>query len=398
MLQHKSSNVTNNDIQTIIDRNLLGTFPVGFKFACNQVSNPIMVVFEKVCQLMNMVPRHAVHVICSSISTAHKLCSLLSGDAITKQFGVKVVSSTTLPDEQEKIAKLWSDGCLEVLIGTTCTLVGNESNRCRSVLVLGHLYNLTNIVQAVGRLRMPQRHSSGCFEIYLPPLCTKLIEEHNQQDKANSDKLFAKGLLDHGAMKSYNETLTNKSLRDWITTCNACRIVSLSAKFGMHNISDCKVCDVCVNKPVVVLAEKAKKETVANNDNANEATIILKNLELYCMVCGKAECKGELCLSNTDCFKCGGCHYAVHCPADISRVLRGRGCFFCYDIYGRKGYKRHLSHECPTERRLRRLIIDCFQNEVDQVDFERYLTGIVCNNQRFYEFLVRYKKKLDHES
>ncbi len=54
------------------------------------------------------------------------------------------------------VADQWRRGEISVLISTTCALVGNENGKCRHIMIVDQIYDLSNLLQAMGRLRVEQ--------------------------------------------------------------------------------------------------------------------------------------------------------------------------------------------------------------------------------------------------
>eukprot|EP00980_Cylindrotheca_fusiformis_P026307 scaffold15776_cov69-Cylindrotheca_fusiformis.AAC.1 len=96
---------------------------------------------------------NAAHVICAFKRDAHAIESHL------KPFGVnlKQVDSDTPKSEQEKIANMWYHGEFDVLISTTVSLVGNENGRCKTMIIVRPLFDISSLIQVIGRLRPNQR-------------------------------------------------------------------------------------------------------------------------------------------------------------------------------------------------------------------------------------------------
>ena len=98
----------------------------------------------------------AVHVICAT----KEFCSKLSNQIQClnqNNIELRVVSSDTKEEERCKSCREWTLGNFSILVSTTCCLVGNENKKCRSIVGVGHLFNIACLVQACGRLRPSQR-------------------------------------------------------------------------------------------------------------------------------------------------------------------------------------------------------------------------------------------------
>ena len=94
----------------------------------------------------------SVHVICASKDAGIKIYDKLKHDKTAA-----IVTGETLSTDRQQVATQWYIGRVTTLITTTCGLVGNESKNLGAVFVVGPIYNLSNLVQAIGRLRPKYR-------------------------------------------------------------------------------------------------------------------------------------------------------------------------------------------------------------------------------------------------
>jgi len=94
----------------------------------------------------------SVHVICASKDAGIKIYDKLKHDKTAA-----IVTGETLSTDRQQVATQWYIGKVTTLITTTCGLVGNESKNLGAVFVVGPIYNLSNLVQAIGRLRPKYR-------------------------------------------------------------------------------------------------------------------------------------------------------------------------------------------------------------------------------------------------
>jgi hypothetical protein len=93
----------------------------------------------------------ACHVICASKHAVGSLNALLAGK------GLRVLMAHSDVDDTADVARKWSAGEGDVLLSTTCALTGCEYDRCKHVIIFGVIYSVSNMVQAIGRLRKKQR-------------------------------------------------------------------------------------------------------------------------------------------------------------------------------------------------------------------------------------------------
>jgi hypothetical protein len=304
----------------------------------------------------------------------------------------ELVSADTSKDKQADIAFTWFQGDFDVFLSTICGLVGNESSRCRNVLVAGYLFNLISIVQAIGRLRPSQRASNGSFEVLLH----KMPERHLMQLRKVDDNLrkinLEKGLLTPEKVQRFNKVATFEGLHQWATADTGCRLVAMQKWFGFsEGVRPCKVCDRCQSTPVQRAAAASMAKANANNTAKNAALNVLRRLQLLCLVCGSKSCNGEKCIKANYCFKCGCRHFSKTCTftEKISIMFKSRVCPYCLDL---NADTDHSSTACPTDRRLKRLLIRAWEQDPGFTDLATFLTKILCSKEKYYEFLAPFDK------
>lgn len=469
----RNSSVTNNNISEGVDIDMIfpqegsivGAFPPGFRFNVTQVSNLGQAAADKLLLLYRDESvvggndgggngngiinggincpdsKFGVHVICAYVNTTTELEDLLSTSLMANGVtGVVIVVVTSNTDyaEQIEITKKWNSGLIDILISTTCALVGNENPRCRHVYVVGELYNLMNVVQAIGRLRQNQRTNAGSFEMFINFVTVERLVKHDERDGALRQTLLDRGLLtgsDNGkCIQYYNNVCTGRGLIEWATVDTGCRIIALNRRFGLvspptlgsyHCVpnhqqqlafvgSPCNICDCCLGTmavnivvpvrqipvdPIQQMQRQALQQQEVRNINANRALKVLHKLETMCIVCDSNDCIGEQCMPRSSCFRCGDGHYGRNCPyaAVITRMLQHRGCFFCLDLYNRRGYVNHKPAErnCPLKRRLKCLLIREWHKAINDENnnnvnlrYDDFLSTILCDTDHFYAFLA----------
>lgn len=123
-----------------------------FRFYVEKVEDPVAHAVAVASQILKTNPKHGVHIIVNSKRNADVIFGLLS-----KKYEARLVTADTSDEDQSLAAEQWGGGSVPLLVSTTVALVGNENSACRHVMVVGYLFNLINLVQAVGRLRPKQR-------------------------------------------------------------------------------------------------------------------------------------------------------------------------------------------------------------------------------------------------
>jgi superfamily II DNA helicase RecQ len=340
-------------MNVIHDGDLFGSFPMGFLIKCEEVLNTTASAVSIIRQqVLESLDNRCVHVITASKKMAGDIADACEKLCIC----YKKVTSDDARDTMMATAAEWSDGSIEVLVSTTVALLGNENKNCRCVIIVGYLFDLMSLVQALGRLRPCQRTSTGSIRILLPKRNEDWFLRKKQDDFCRTRLLLERGLLTPN-ISTFEKIGTISSIREWAFVDEGCRIQSLTSRFG--GLRDkCGVCDRCTATPITTMAAASQQLVRRDLNNLNSAVPVLKRLEEICIVCNSGGCDGEKCLGKA-CFKCGsGSHFSSSCTFVASRIISSRGCYYCFDLYCRQGYSVHTKDCCPTKRRLKRLMIE----------------------------------------
>jgi superfamily II DNA helicase RecQ len=261
------------------------------------------------------------------------------------------------------------------------------------------MYNLMNIVQAIGRLRPHQRHPGGTITIVAPT-----VNPYNAFDKKKqkliddsyenmASKLEMKRVLCNNR-EAFLSVCSQKSVRSCLTD-SRCTLVAIAERFRVKQ-SRCGVCDNCLKSPIAKSTRTATAQLAVAVQNRNSASPLLGQLADKCCFCRSAECDGQSrsCFGSGRCFKCGGRgHRVKNCPVSYENIIKGRGCYCCLDVNSRQGYIRHTAHykECPLKKRLIRLLMEYHSrqshNNSDQQGFEEFCSSIYLNQHTFATFI-----------
>ena len=387
----ESSESCKNDVDIIYSPDLLGTFPSGFNIVCKEHPSQKESVVKRVKEVLSAHPDFSIHVICTSKKIVEKISEKLSGE----NFNVGLVHADVGREDQENIAANWREGKCDVLVSTTCALVGNESPRCRCVFIVGYLFNLMNVVQAMGRLRPKQRIRGGSIEIFLRKRTedelVKFAEKKLDEGKTSFNALVGKGLLRQEDHRQHKKVCTTVGLIKWCATDEECRMVALHKRFGVTGHRACGVCDRCKGTAVARTAAIAKAMSKEKIDYENIAVRVIGKLEKRCLVCGRGDCTGDKpkCLGFHSCLKCGSCkHQSGSCKVNYDQIAGGRACSCCLDLHCRRGCERHDPDKCPMQRRLRRLLIAGHAKDRRGVTFEKHCTEKLCDHDQWCRFLA----------
>jgi superfamily II DNA helicase RecQ len=370
---------------TILDHggSVTGYFPLDFRFRLAVSVSPNDYALVTIRRILRKSQSHSIHVIVASRIAVEEISSKLPTDIVSR-----AITSDSSRKEIDETARLWKEGKIQVLISTTIGLVGNESQRCRHVLIVGYIYNLMSVVQAMGRLRMSQRIEGATIDMVVPKLSSMRVTEFETQSRIDFEKLLSRKLIpsDWDSYKSFSTTL---GIMAWMDT-PGCQLANLDKIFG-HSRTNCQVCSVCTNGPLIETAMIASKVISRSIQQQHQATDILRRLVDRCLVCDSTSCNGEKCLPANRCYRCGGRHQSQKCPvsANIKTIMKGVGCSFCLDMKERVGFKTHdYGTECTLKRRLRRLII-----QEATGSFDSFVSKITSEVKHFYSFLSTAKVK-----
>jgi len=369
------------------------------------LQNNLPSAVHKMLTLYKDTKRSVAHVICSSRQLAGDVRKLLEGGLVQTDHLCFVTGDST-SKEQASCAKKWASGKARVLISTTSALVGNENAHCRTIIIVGVLFNLSCLLQAIGRLRPSQRDEYASVCVILPKAVTREVANQRykmymEEDHKRAQLFIDSGLLCNEQRTLYLQTFGQAELYRILLARKSCRLQMISKAFGYAR-GPCGRCDNCNQKcPKPSTPKKrARLETEspseespprrqnkesqivgcrliekANADrraiDAHQTKLLINVLRKKCLSCNQPHCGGEECFSSKACFSCGSSlHLSARCPQRFKKIVGGgKACFFCWEHIA--GYKKHGAMECRVKRRLKRLIL----LEVGQGKFgiERYL-------------------------
>jgi superfamily II DNA helicase RecQ len=368
------------DIDILEVKDCLGSFPASFRFMVIERDRPLKLAVTAVRTISKEKPHHGVHVMVSGRKTGERLFNVWRND-----MSCEFLTSETTDDEQKRIAKGWSEGTFKVLISSTIALVGNENAECRHVIIVGYLFSMMNVVQAIGRLRPGQREGGASVQIFIQTQTTAMLREVEENDNRCFESLRERKLIGDDR-ELHTRVGTTRGLYYWLSQDVGCRIKNLGVRYGFVR-NECGFCDVCRGSPIRKLAARAQDVLDKDTATLNRAMLVLTQLTEKCLNCGKASCEGESCMGN-DCYRCGGTHYSKNCREKLTagKVLEGKACYDCYDLYGRRGYMNHNKENCPLKRRLRRMVhAKC---KSTKQNFGSFMTTIYSEATSFYTFVA----------
>jgi superfamily II DNA helicase RecQ len=362
---------------------LLGHFPTDFHFRVAMSTSPNDRAFDTIKRLLRRPLTRSIHVIVSSRAAAEEISTKLE-TGITS----RVITSESSRAVIDETAILWKDGFLRVLISTTIGLVGNECRNCRHVVIVGHLYNVMSVVQAIGRLLAHQRLDGASIDMILPKLSAKRISDFAAESRIEFNKLVARKLVPHD-WEVFQTFSTTNGIVNWINT-PGCQLANLDALFG-HTRRKCDVCSVCKNEPLTEMAVIASRANTQSTEEQHRAVDILRRLVERCLVCNSSLCDGDTCIPKNRCYRCGEAHQSRNCPVSskIKHIMNGVGCSYCFDVKERFGFETHdYGTACSMKRRLRRLMI-----QESTGSFDSFVSNVTSEVKLFYQFLSKAKLK-----
>jgi hypothetical protein len=183
----------------------------------------------------------ACHVLCSSIALVESITVGLSKD-------LRVVSITGASPYQEQVtcAKAWYKGGCDVLVSTVVALVGNENKLCKTIVVAGFLFNVSSLVQAIGRLRPEQRGPTSKVHVFRYPIRS----QHRLDAKLQSQQLFseivAAGCLTNDSRQLFESLFTPVGLQQVLSLKEGCYLQHLSNLYGFVRLP-CERCGLCLD-------------------------------------------------------------------------------------------------------------------------------------------------------
>lgn len=249
---------------------------------------------------------------------------------------------------QDMVARQWKNNNLKVLISTTIGLVGNESYNTQLVCIVGFLYDLPSIVQAIGRIRPNRRKkdTSSCV-IFTPTNNNRQLHLQKQDNKSKFDMLVGAGVLSSKHKEKYMTSMTTDAVSNWLLKDVGCRFVSLANRLGFDQ-RKCGLCDACTETAICKLASLRNESARKSNEMKENGLQLLQRLKYKCIVCNKQECKGDCVVKsirqNMVCYHCLGRHRSIQCN-NYKELLKGKACYSCY-CYNYSGSTSHSFTTC----------------------------------------------------
>ena len=234
-----------DDIKTIKSREIIGDH-ISFE-VIEKDTNDIDVVAEyALSRVDDSEDSCQVHIICSTKVTAKAIFNRLASPT---KHSISLVHGDMDSLEKEEAAKNWRENKTDIYITTTCALEGNENSNCRHVMIVDQIYSLSNLIQAIGRIRAEQAKDGKAFITQF--LSKEDMDETSKrcQDttKSKIGCLVNNGLIPEHDQLIHSEAAATFSEEGYIQLFKAkgCLLKSLRNCFDCPSDSDCQRCTNC---------------------------------------------------------------------------------------------------------------------------------------------------------
>ena len=232
---YRLTNSKVTDIETVQDGDLVGRH---FNFEVI----PSLQTRDIVAYASRRVTSCQIHIICSTVLSAQSIYQELRHQA--SEVTVQVLVGSDNSSTKMQVAEDWREGKLDILITSTCALMGNENRKCKHIFIVDLIYDMSNLLQAIGRLRKEQGGVNSFVTQFVS--CTKMANKKfvEETTKAKLESLSNMGALREASVDSATSILTMKGLVDFFNK-DGCLLRNLSQEFGYMRDEDCKRCTNC---------------------------------------------------------------------------------------------------------------------------------------------------------
>ena len=323
----------------------------------------------------------ACHVLCSTVWMVQVVATAL----LSAKLKVLSIIGESPYQTQISCAKSWSKGGYDVLVSTVVGLVGNENKFCKTIVVGGFLFNVSSLVQAIGRLRPSQRGTESKVQIFNFPTRPVDLADHAEKSATLFSEVCEAGCVEESTKDMFMKIFAPVGLHHVLSLRHGCFLQELSGYYGFVRLP-CNRCGLClrdgrsallnlspedtqlVHKDDELLPSQAtdittvsgavvnpykkkrapvndvdidsvKKHRPGGSDSVatsqktseetskvarhlcREAKWVFCELLYRCMVCGTAACNGEMCLNA--CYRCGDRYHKTNvCTFGNTRLAK----------------------------------------------------------------------------
>ena len=206
---------------------------------------------EDIANLIVKVTNDEAHtqILCSTIKMAESI------GAILKQMNTKgdtslvfrVVTGKDSSDTKTAAGEDWQDSRIQVLISTTCLVLGVENNLLKSGIVAGLPANLSTLVQFLGRFRIDNRSEESSVVQFIVPFTSKAYHKEGEQGSDNIDRMYDSGILLNTPKETANSYFGHQAV-DKFYKKDGCIVANLNIAMGHYGTLDCSRCSNCLKK------------------------------------------------------------------------------------------------------------------------------------------------------
>ncbi len=111
---------------------------------------------------------------------------------------------------------------------TIVALVRNEHKHCKTIVDAGFHFNVSSLVQAIGRLRPNQRGSRSVVKVFCSSFRKIHLDNAKQEEVVRFNELCAAGCLDDQVTDEYKKIFSPCGLQKLLTKKERCYLAQLS--------------------------------------------------------------------------------------------------------------------------------------------------------------------------
>jgi len=213
----------------------------------------------------------ACHVLCSSLALVDSVTKALS-----KTLKVLSITGDSSYQEQIRCAKNWYNGEYDVLVSTIVGLVGNENKFCKTIVVGGFLFNVSSLVQAIGRLRPSQRGVHSKVQVIRFPFHSSDRADAKEKGDALFKEVHTAGCVNVDSEDVFKKVFSPIGLQEVLSLQSGCYLQVLSGFYGFARLP-CGRCGLCCNMGTAAIESSAPlSSSVASPVQVNECDTPIK--------------------------------------------------------------------------------------------------------------------------
>ena len=208
---------------------------------------------------------------------------------LSRHLKVLSITGDSAYQDQVMCARKWYSGEYDVLVSTVVALVGNENRLCKTIVVGVFLFNVSSIVQAIGRLRPEQRGPTTRVQVYHSVISSR---DRYQATKLGEDQftdLSESGCLKVDSKEQFFELFGPMGLQKILSLKEGCYLQQLSRCFGFSRLA-CGRCGLCtrmasnsksVDDPPVVLITGDSSFAPSDMDSRDDTASLVFDIGVH---------------------------------------------------------------------------------------------------------------------